>query len=126
VSADATYETGYGLGPTTFAEFTVPRARGTARKAEVIAFDEKENRVLLAMPRFSDEEVERFDFHVTLSRLDNNRPDAGLNRALQIAKSRCDLAAQPTSDEVNMTQGFTAYFHREYFFRCPAAEKEIQ
>jgi hypothetical protein len=121
------YETSLGLPATkTYADFVLPKSRGTERKGRVTGYDEEDNRVLYVTPRFSDDEVERFDFRVILSRLDNNRPDAGLRRALQIAKSRCDLAALPTSEEVGMTQGLTFYFTREYFFRCPAAEKEIQ
>jgi hypothetical protein len=127
VTEDAMFDTSLGLLPTdTFADFALPKSRGTERKGKITGYDKENNRVLYVMPRFSDEEVEKFDFHVTLGRIDNNKPDAGLRQALQIAKSRCDLPALPTSEEVDMTQGFTLYFTREYFFRCPAAEKEIQ
>ena len=126
VTKEAMFENDVGLGPSTFAEFMVPMARGTARKGKVIGFDEKENRVFYVMPSFSDEEVEKFDFRVDLSLLNNNKPDAGLRQMLKIAKSRCDLAALPTSEEVDLMQGPTIYFLREYFFRCPAAEKETQ
>ena len=127
VTKEAVYETSLGLLPTdTFANFTLPESRGTERKGRIIGYDKEDNRVFYVAPRFSDQEVANFDFLVTLSRLNNNTPDAGLRRTLQIAKSRCDLAALPTSEEVDLTQGFTIYFTREYFFRCPAAEKEVQ
>jgi hypothetical protein len=127
VTKEAVYETSSGLLPTdTFADFVLPKALGTERKGRVTGYDKENNRVFYVMPRFSDEEVEKFDFLVSLSRLNNNKPDAGLRQTLQIAKSRCDLAAIPTSEEVNLTQGLTIYFLREYFFRCPEAEKETQ
>lgn len=127
VTEEVMFDSSLGLLPSdNFADFTLPKSRGTERKGRITSYDKEHNRVHYVMPRFSDEEVEKFDFLVTLDRLDNNKPDAGLRQALQIAKSRCGLPALPTSEEVDMTQGFTAYFTREYFFRCPEAEKEIQ
>jgi hypothetical protein len=127
VTKEAIYESSLGLLPTdTFSDFTLPKSRGTERMGRITGYDEEDHRVFYVTPRFSDEEVEKFDFLVTLSRLNNNKPDAGLRQTLQIAKSRCDLATVPTSEEVGLTQGLTIYFIREYFFRCPAAEKEIQ
>ncbi|WP_157971231.1 hypothetical protein [Pseudogemmobacter bohemicus] len=126
MTAEATHKSVVYLGPSELEDYALPKRYGVSRPARIANFDAAAKRLELDVPSFTDEEVERFDYRVTLSRIDNNRHDAGQQRTLLIARKRCGLTQTPSAAAVDLKRGPAIYFHRDYFFRCPEAEKETQ